>query len=241
MRTVIEIPIGYGLTATATVNTDELDAQLDRLAAGVQRDPTELLEAVGRITRRSYGASFAAGGRPPWQALAPSTLARRQALIRGGVIPPKTATGKTPRRLLQRDRVTGEKNFGAWTILIRGGALRDSWAVKGARGNVSEVSGRRAFFGSQLTVERTLPPAKPIKQYHVVTKKGLKLRAGGQSMQVRIPLARIHEEGAAAAHIPARPVAHRPDGGANLAAEDLAAIRAAAVAWLMGTGTGAGS
>lgn len=198
---------------------------LEQLYRNLRRPPTELMERVGEIMRASFRVNFAQGGRPPWAPLKPRTVARKEAAIGGGRIPRRTPSGKIPRRLLQLDRQTGNLSFSGMTILIARGELRDSWCVKGAKGNVTEVGADGTLFaGSQLTLQRELPPAKALKQYHILTKGAQKLRTRGRSVLVRIPLARIHEEGAPRAHIPPRPVG-------VLQPEDQAAIVQAAQEW----------
>lgn len=205
---------------------------LEGMRNRLRREPAPLLEQVGGIMRRSFARNFAEGGRPAWPPLKPRTTGRKEALLRGGRIPRRTPLGKIPRRLLQLHKPTGERTFGGFTMLIETGRLRDSWCQKGARGNVSEIEGDSLFVGSQYTLERTLSPNKPLRRYHVLTKKTQRERAAGGSANVRIPLARIHEEGAPQANIPPRPVAHTADGGANVQPEDYEAIRAAQLAWV---------
>jgi len=94
-----------------------------------------LMEKVGEVMRKSFGENFAAGGRPAWTPLAPSTVWAKMAMG----LPPKTPTGRKPRRLAQRRADTGQPTIGAASILIANGQLRDSLRQKGARGHVERI------------------------------------------------------------------------------------------------------
>jgi phage gpG-like protein len=202
-----------------------IQALRERLAA-----PAPLWGRVGEIMRRSFAQDFASGGRPAWAPLSPRTVAEKTGLFRKGKLPPKTPTGRLPRRLLQNG------NLGPTTILIRSGALRDSWVQKNARGHVEEIGGDGSsfFIGSQLTVEQPLKASKPVKRYHVkirphgtlrLRKRDVPVRDAGGTVNVRIPLAVFHELGTR--RMPARKVA-------VLQAEDQQAIEAAAARWVAG-------
>ena len=125
------------------------------------------------------------------------------------------------------DRFTGTPALSGRTILIKTGALRDSWVQKGARGHVEEVEGDGLFIGSQLTVGAELQPGQAAKPYHLLTKKAQRARARGKTVLAQIPLARFQEEGTK--HIPSRRVGVVQE-------EDLKAIAASGSAHLTGQG-----
>ena len=221
------LPVAPGVTLKVTWQPERAAQVLDDIANNVHTRKREFLEAVGQLMRRSYAANFAQAGRPHWQELAASTVAGKQSMMRKGMFPPTTKSGRIPRRLMQVNLRTGVSGVDPFTILVVTGALRDSYAQKGARGNVTEIGEDAAFFGSQLTIQRTLRPDQPVKPYHILTKKAVRLRRQGHSVSALIPLALIHERGAPGAHIPARPVA-------VLQAEDMESIKKLEIQWLEG-------
>jgi len=215
-------PLWGPLGVRVRMDTRALEELVARVQGAVQA-PQGLLEEIGRIVRASYGKNFAEGGRPAWRPLAESTVRQRSRMLAARAIPKHTPAGKIPPRLQQRDPVTGGMGFSARTILIRSGTLRDSWVQKGARGNVSEVTADGAFFGSQLTIERTVTPEQ-VRPYHLLTKKAQReLRRRGRA-SARVPLAAFHEAGTS--KMPARPVGVIQD-------EDLEAIGARARTWVL--------
>lgn len=195
---------------------DWLQGLLDR-----GKNPAPFWAEVGTILRNRYRENFARGGAPPWIPLRASTIRQKAKFLSGKPSPPFTKKGKVPLRLRQNG------SFGAATILVRTGKLRDSWVQKSATGHVEEVSadGQSFFVGSQLTVAQDLPVTKPQKKYHLLSKKAKAQRAQGQSVTARVPLARFHEEGTT--KMPPRPVA-------VLWGEDYEALEAAAQKWLLG-------
>lgn len=188
------VPIAGPLQARVTVHADAADALFKAMGARVQA-PQPFFRAVGHAARGFFADRFREGGLPPWAPLAESTVRERARLIKAGAFPPRTKAGKVPARLLQRDASTGQLTFGATTILIRRGTLRDSWCVKGARGNVEEIGADEALFGSQLTIERTTTPEKYRPHYMVVTLKAQAALAKGKGAAVGVPLALLHEGG----------------------------------------------
>lgn len=207
------LPILGPLGIRVTIDTAGLEAWLDRLEERThQQEP--LWSQVGNVMRRSFAESFAAGGRPAWEPLAPATIRKKQA--KG--LPTRTPKGNIPRRLVQQGQ------FGPGNILIERGDLRDSWVQKGARGHVEEVSPEGFFIGSQLTLETTVT-AQSVKPYHILTKKAQRELSRSGKARARVPLARFHEEGTR--HMPARRVGVMQE-------EDLQAIREAAAAWVLG-------
>lgn len=199
------------------------DSAVDALSAyGVRlRDPSPFWKAAGRALRESYRKNFEAGGRPAWTPLKLSTVQQKAAFLAKKPRPPFTKSGKVPLRLLQRGR------FGARTILIKRGRYRDSWVLEGAAGHVEQVSpdGRSLFVGSQLMVEQTLSPDKPLKRYHRLTKKALAARGKGKTVTAKVSLAVLHEEGTQ--FMPARK-------NAVVQAEDVESLRRRAILWIDG-------
>jgi phage gpG-like protein len=214
-------PLALKITLDATDAERRLGEYGERL-----RDPRPFFLKAGRIIRGEYAENFRQGGRPPWRPLADRTVAERQDLINLGVMPPRTATGGLPRRLAQRLKHREGYGFDAHTILIRLGTLRDSWAVKGARGNVEEIEGDGAFYGSQLTIPREIKPHQE-RGYQIISRRQrLRLRRTGRGAAL-IPLALIHEAGTRDGRIPARP-------NAVLGPEAVEKIAGAGLAWAAG-------
>ena len=217
----LHVPILQGIaTVEVRWNCDSAVAALHALRnRTAQRTP--LWNAVGSIYRGSFKRSFESGGRPAWAPLKPSTVAKKTKFLSGKPSPPYTKAGKVPPRLLQNGA------FGPETKLIERGGLRDSYVQKGAKGHVEEIGtgGGSLLIGSQYTVERELSPLKPIKHYHILTKKALKQRAKGQSAAVMIPIARFHQEGTK--RMVARQVV-------VVLPEDTAAVAKAARDWILG-------
>jgi phage gpG-like protein len=210
MPQVFNLPIwGARAGLTVIVDNDAALAALAEMARRLQQPPPPVWNAVGQVMRDSFRQNFAVAGRPAWQPLAERTVRRKTKLWlmgRGnpsGKYPPKTPTGRIPRRLLQNGQLGPE------TILVMTGALRDSWCVKDARGHYERVEDDGATFriGSQLTLNRTLEPEKPLRPYMLISKREFtRNRLRNRSARVMIPLAMIHEKGAPNANIPPRPV-----------------------------------
>jgi len=199
--------------ATACAAMETLFKRLDKAKP--------LLESFAGVLRESYHKNFQAGGRPPWAPLKPATVKAKRSFFKGKPRPPYTKGGAPAYRLLQQGK------FGSRTILVRTGKLRDSWVQKGATGHVEEVSSdeRSLRVGSQLTLSRTVAPAKPLKKYHLLGKKAKAAHAAGQAVSARIPLARFHEEGTS--KMPARPVG-------IVQAEDVALMKKLTVKYIEG-------
>lgn len=218
---------GKQACVVVTINPDEAVTVLRDMEVRL-KDKDPLWNQVGAAARKDFARKFAQGGNPRWAPLADRTKAHKLRLIKKGAIPPKTKTGQAPRRLLQ------DGQFTEGTILIRTGALRDSWVQKGARGHIEAVEGGEFFVGSQLTLTKILKPGSPQKHYHILTKKGRILRARGQNINVLIPLARFHEEGTK--NMPARSVAvNQSTGDSLLDGEGFDMIEAAAQKWVLGS------
>lgn len=222
MVQVTEVPIVGAVRLTVRWDTSQFDAWADGFRARLNK-PTGLRTPLGSIVRDKYRRNFEGGGNPAWVPLRPRTVAEKAKFLSGKPSPPFNKKGQIPKRLLQKG------GFGATTILIRTGKLRDSYVQKGAEGNVDEMSqdGRTMTFGSQLTIPVEVPLKKPLKHYHLFTKKALKARAAGKApagTMGRIPLARFHEEGTV------RMAARRNTDVYN---EDLEAIGAAALTWVL--------
>jgi len=98
------------------IDDDDLGQLEDRLG-----NVEPLLNRIARIMRRAAAARFREGG-PGWRPLAESTIADKLAAN----APPKMGNGK----VFPRFRQAGALNAPATTILIRSGALRDSWVRK---------------------------------------------------------------------------------------------------------------
>lgn len=219
------VPLPYGAVLVVRISDE---SPINTLSSIRQRldAPAPFWGWVGQIMRRSFADNFRQGGRPEgWTPLAESTVKKKARLLRRGLIPKKTPTGRMPRRLMQGGV------FGPDTILIERGDYRDSWVQKGARGHYEAMEGERFFIGSQFTIERNVTLAT-VRPYHILTKKGaailskqgeLKKRPGTRA--ALIPLAVFHEFGTR--HMPARRVGVVQE-------EDLRRIEQAGRAWVLG-------
>jgi phage gpG-like protein len=89
----------FQITSTA----DRFTREINSLALGIRTGTRDLLEsAVDEVARPSIAANFQAGGRPPWDKLADSTLERRERAGLGSR--PLIATGRGMAAALDRDR-----------------------------------------------------------------------------------------------------------------------------------------
>ncbi len=201
-------PLPNGLALRIRTDDTEAAALLFRVERRGRVDRTLLFERYGATMRQGYAEKFREGGDPRWQELRPNTVAAKRRLLQAGLIPARGKGGRIPRRLKQFDPRVGVHLFSPHTILIETGALRDSYANKSAKGNVTRVSVDRGFYGSQYTLTRLLTPNQELKPYLKVSKKALAGRRRGRTVSVEVPLALIHEVGAPGANIPARPVAN---------------------------------
>lgn len=185
------------------------------------QDRTTFWKAVGGVMRESFRRNFAQGGRPAWQPLKRRTVAGKASFLSKKPSPPFSKKGVYPKRLLQNGQ------GGPQSILIRTGALRDSWVQQGARGHVEQVlaGGLKFLIGSALTLTRVLKPRKPVKHYHLLSRRSKERMAAGKAAPVRIPLARLHEEGTK--WMPAR-------RNAVVQGEDLVEIQKAGTLWVLG-------
>lgn len=191
--------LSFPLIGKATLEV-EIDAEkaLRQIEQREQRvaSPRPLLERMAQVMREALGRRFTEGGRPPWQPLAPSTVAAKS--LAG--LPPVGRNGKVLPRLVQNG-MTGAA-AAATAILIRTGALRDSWRRKGAKGH-SEVYNESPEEAS-VAVGSTLPIARIHQEgtgpYMILPKNGKALRfigASGGPVVRRV----VHHPG-----LPARPV-----------------------------------
>lgn len=126
------------LVIDTRVTTAQIDAMADRMS-----DLRPLLMRIARIMRRAASERFRTGG-PGWQELAPSTIAAKRALN-------MPAAGEDGRAEVSRFRQAGVMSA-AETILLRSGALRDSWSRRGDPNNVEmlDESNGTVSIGSRL-------------------------------------------------------------------------------------------
>lgn len=188
----IRLPFG----AAIVIETDDeqamalLAARVDRLT---QIGP--LLERWAKIMRDAYGDRFKQGGDPAWKPLAASTVASKS----GAGLPARTPKGRVPWRLKQQGQ------FGPANILIRSGALRDSYRRKGARGHVEQID---AGAGT-VSVGSNLPYAKfhqaGTRAYVIRPVKSKALAFMGADGMIHIARS-VHHPG-----LTARPVTITPD------------------------------
>ena len=138
---VFVLPLG--VRVTLSVNSDSADMQLSAVKGAVA-DIRPLLARMAGVLRSEIRQTFADGGTPGnrWQRLKPSTIAEKA--IAG--LPSMTGKGNIPRRLIQRG------GFSPANILMRTGALRDSWGVKGDPNHIEELDGKAGTvrIGSKL-------------------------------------------------------------------------------------------
>jgi len=79
--------------------------------------------------RKAFGKNFSEGGRPRWTPLSQRTIRGQKS----GRASAPYGEGNIQWRLKQRG------NYGPENVLIEGGALRDSYRRKGARGHVERL------------------------------------------------------------------------------------------------------
>lgn len=114
---------------TLVIDFDVNDSDLEELE-GRFTNIEPLLNRIARIMRRAAAARFRDGG-PGWRPLAESTVADKLAAD----LPPKMPNG----RIFPRFRQAGALAAPATTILIRSGALRDSWVRKRDRNHYENI------------------------------------------------------------------------------------------------------
>lgn len=231
-RQTYKIPAMGSFGIVMSVDVSDAARMSDVLADRLKRKAT-LFRMVGRQVRAIFSEHFRAGGVPPWEPLAASTVKQKQRMIRAGSIPKRTLKGNIPRRYFQFDQQKLSVGFSGHTILVRTGALRDSWCRKGARGNVERIGTDEAEYGSQLTIQRETTLGQ-LKAYHLLTKKAARQMKHSGSANARFPLAEYHER--TAQRMPTRPVA-------TLGEDEMGRIAGIALSWLMGpesTGTEGG-
>jgi len=122
----------------------QLRQQLERK----ERDPKPLLRAIANRLRAAFRANFREGGRPPWQPLAPSTVQAKSVMGLPSQI--RTPTGRKPRRLMQRNLLTGQLALEPTNILIRSGRLRDSVSQSYHADHVTRMEGWTLEVGTKV-------------------------------------------------------------------------------------------
>jgi len=151
------------------INDDDLEKIETRLS-----DIEPLLNRIARIMRRAAAARFRDGG-PGWRPLAESTVADKLAAD----APPRMANG----RVFPRFRQTGALAAPATTILIRSGALRDSWVRKRDRNHYEniDVDTGTVEIGSELPYAAAHQMGTPPRLITPVNALALRfMTAGGQ-------------------------------------------------------------
>lgn len=114
---------------TVTIDAQIDDSDFDILENKIS-DVEPLLNRIAYIMRRAAAARFRDGG-PGWKPLAESTIQDKLA----SNLPPVMASGRVYPRLRQQ----GALSAPASAILIRSGALRDSWVVKRNRNHYENI------------------------------------------------------------------------------------------------------
>jgi phage gpG-like protein len=203
-----------------------IEAMLERA-----RHPNAVFKEYGTILRERLFRNFQQGGDPPWEPLKPATIAGKIRFLKKQ--PQRTRSGMRPFRLKQGNARGGTRQA-AHRILILTGELRDSWVQAGARGHYEDVQndGQMPTFsmGSQLTIT-----SKPARGKRGVRKKKtvreLSRAAQGMGGGHTVNLARIHDQGEPAAHIPPRP----QFPGGVVKPEDMSAIQKATRDYILGS------
>lgn len=151
-----DVRLPHGASIRMEMDADGLQAALrQRLERASDLRP--LLRVLARRMREAAGRAFADGG-PGWKPLADNTVAAKMA----AGLPALSKRGKPLRRLMQQGQYGGENS-----ILIRTGALRDSWRQMGARGHVETMdpAAGTVTVGSQLRDAKTGAPIALFMQY----------------------------------------------------------------------------
>lgn len=199
MNRIFRLPGGVRLV----LSVDGEAAQV-RLSAtrGFLADLAPLLKLMAGVIRAELRQTFKDGGTPDnrWQRLRPSTVAEKA--FAG--LPGMTGKGNIPRRLIQQG------NFSPANILMRTGALRDSWGVKNNPGHMEQIDAR----AGTVRIGSKLPYAgyhqSGTRPYTIEAKPGHALAftvAGGK----RLFRGKVNHPG-----LPARPVTLSKNGIARL-------------------------
>lgn len=112
------------------------------------RSPEPVMRMVANRLRAVFRENFRAGGRPPWTPLAASTILGKKMM--GLPESLRTPTGRKPRRLMQRDPLSGRLQLEATNILIRTGRLRDSVGQSYHPDHVTRIHGWTLEIGTTV-------------------------------------------------------------------------------------------
>lgn len=195
----------------------ELRERLERRA----RSPEPLMRMVANQLRAVFRENFRAGGRPPWTPLAASTVMGKKMLGLPETI--RTPTGRKPRRLMQRDPLSGRLQLEASNILIRTGRLRDSVGQSYHPDHITRIHGWTVEVGTRVPYAKYHQEGTP--PYTIRPREAKALRFVGNdgewvfAREVRHP------------GLPARPFLTVPD-------EDVDALAQTVMDWLFSEGGG---
>lgn len=126
-----QFPLPFGMRGSCGFDAASVLADIRRRAAAVSPSGRRrLLTLWGAIARQDFREQFSVGGKPSWKALAPSTVAAKQA----AGLPPTGKNGRVLPRLKQNGTV------GPANILIATGKLRDSYVQASNPDHIEEIN-----------------------------------------------------------------------------------------------------
>jgi phage gpG-like protein len=179
------------------------------------------MRMVANRLRAAFRENFREGGRPPWAPLAPSTVWGKKMLGLPETI--RTPTGRKPRRLMQREPISGQLQLSASNILIRSGRLRDSVGQSYHPDHVTRIHGWQLEVGTK--VPYAVYHQEGTRPYTIHPREAKALRFVGNNGDW-VFAKQVHHPG-----LPARPFLTLTD-------EDIREIQDAVMDWLLSEGGG---
>lgn len=195
----------------------ELRSTLQRKATS----PDRLLRMVANRLRSAFRENFRAGGRPPWTPLAASTIMGKKMMGLPETL--RTPTGRKPRRLMQRDPMSGRLQLEATNILIRTGRLRDSVGQSYHPDHITRIHGWTLEVGTK--VPYAMYHQQGTSAYVIRPREAKALRFVGNDGEW-VFAREVHHPG-----LPARPFL-------TLSDEDIRELQEAVMQWLFSEGGG---
>lgn len=136
--------VNRGIRFTVEIDGRGPAQEAERLRKAIL-DPRPVWKEAAAISRASFRANFAAGGRPtPWRPLRPNTVAQKSHIGLEAGFPYATMRG---RRRVRRLEQRGRRSLA--NILIADGTLRDSYVQSSHRDHIERLSKERVEVGSK--------------------------------------------------------------------------------------------
>lgn len=200
------------------IDLSELQQLMNSMERRIQQ-PERLMRIVANRMRAAFRENFREGGRPAWAPLAPSTIRGKQMLGLPETI--RTPTGRKPRRLMQRQALTGQLELAASNILIRSGRLRDSVSQSYHPDHIMRIKDWELEIGTK--VPYAVYHQEGTSAYIITPREAKALRFVGNNGEW-VFAKRVSHPG-----LPARPFLTLTD-------EDIADIQRTVMDWLLGEG-----